>query len=281
MTSTRSAVFVAVDIGATHARVGIFSSTSATKPLSHQVFKISRKYRTDLKRLTETITELIAGRTLAGVAIAVAGAVSTDRKKILASGNLTDWVGKPLAADVRKQLKCPVQLINDAEASALGEALLRKERTAFWHIIWGTGVGGSLVTYMDRQPVVTAGELGHQILDPHDTQKPDGCGQSGCLESFAGGAGIERRYGKPAADLSEREWQEVCESMAQGLYNLVISRPTESVVFAGGVALNQRKRVQIVERLLRKNLKMVPAPTLRVTSHRESAALVGALATLA
>lgn len=278
MARKTAGALVAADVGATHARVGLFAGSRSTTPTHHQVFPVTRRYPEDVRNLCQTALDLAGTKRINGIAIAVAGAV--DGKNITASGNLTDWVGQPLAADVRKQLRCSVRVVNDAEASALGEAWLRKSHGPFWHIIWGTGVGGSLVTYQGTRPVVTAGELGHQLLDPHDTAPPDGCGQSGCLESFTGGAAIERRYGKPAAELSETEWAEVCERLAQGIYNLVISRPTASVVFAGGIALNQRKRVRQVERLVRANLKMVSAPRLRVTTHGESAALVGALATL-
>lgn len=269
-------LYAAADIGATHARIGLFTDPTATKPVAHRTFRISRRYRDDLESLVQAVRELVAGKTLAGIAVAVAGSLTPDEQKVAGAGSLTDWVGKSVAVDLESQLGCRVRLINDAEASARGEALLQKDPVDFWHIIWGTGVGGSLVV----GDTVTPGELGHQVLDPHDTLQPDGCGRPGCLESFTGGAAIERRYGRPAAKLTKAQWKDVCEAMAQGIYNVVLARPTSRVVFAGGIALNQPDKVKDVHAILKRRLKMVPAPQLSVTRHGEEAALVGALASL-
>lgn len=273
-------LYAATDIGATHARVGLFTDPGATKPVKHVVFPVSRRYRDDLASLTQAVNDLAATRKVAGIAVAVAGSLAPDGTKLAGAGSLTDWVGKAVVADLESQLGCTVRLINDAEASARGEALLQKDPIDFWHVIWGTGVGGSLVVANPAGPIVTPGELGHQIIDPNDTLPPDGCGRSGCLESFCGGSGIERRYGRPAAKLTKAQWKQVCETMAQGIYNVVLARPTDQVVFAGGIALNQPDRVKDVQAILEKRLKMVPVPKLGVTRHGEEAALVGALAAL-
>jgi glucokinase len=97
-----------------------------------------------------------------------------------------DWDRVPLAAMVSGALGQPTHLINDARAFGLAELRLGAGRGANSMIGFtlGTGVGG--VIAIDQRIVFghdgTAGEMGHQTIDP------DGpacnCGNDGCLEAF-------------------------------------------------------------------------------------------------
>jgi len=97
------------------------------------------------------------------------------------------WDGVPVGPTVRDALGLPTYLINDARAFGLAELRLGAGRGArsMVGLTLGTGIGG--VIAIDGRIVQghdgTAGELGHQTIDP------DGpacnCGNNGCLESFA------------------------------------------------------------------------------------------------
>ena len=97
------------------------------------------------------------------------------------------WDGQPVAGPVAEVVGVPVALINDARAFGLGELRLGAGRGARTMIglTLGTGIGGVIV--IDGQVHLghdgTAGEIGHQTIDPDGP--PCGCGNHGCLEAFA------------------------------------------------------------------------------------------------
>ena len=98
-----------------------------------------------------------------------------------------DWAGRPVAAPVEAALGRPIALINDARAFGLAELRLGAGRGAgsMVGLVLGTGVGG--VFAIDGSVHLghdgTAGELGHQTIDPDGPSC--NCGNHGCLESFA------------------------------------------------------------------------------------------------
>ena len=97
------------------------------------------------------------------------------------------WAGQPVAGPVAEATGVPAFLINDARAFGLAELRLGAGRGAssMVGLTLGTGVGG--VFAVDGRVNLghdgTAGELGHQTIDP------DGpwctCGNRGCMEAYA------------------------------------------------------------------------------------------------
>jgi glucokinase len=158
------------------------------------------------------------------------------------------WAGKPVAGPIAAALGLPAALINDARAFGLGELRLGAGRGARSMVGFtlGTGVGGVIV--VDGRVVLghdgTAGELGHQTIEPDGPWC--GCGNRGCLESFARadqiaaacGAGtaeeaVERaRAGdaRAAAGLAE-----VGRYLGIGIANIVTAITPDRVVIGGGV----------------------------------------------
>ena len=96
----------------------------------------------------------------------------------------------------------PVGVGNDANLGALGEVRHGGgEGSRFLLAVWlGTGVGGGLV--LDGEPYVGAfggaGEVGHMVAVPQGAEC--GCGRRGCLEAYAGRAGMERAARLAAAN---------------------------------------------------------------------------------
>lgn len=96
------------------------------------------------------------------------------------------WAGRPVGEPVAHAAGRPVALINDARAFGLAELRLGAGRgsRSMVGLVLGTGVGG--VIAIDDRVVLghdgTAGELGHQVIDPDGPSC--GCGDHGCLEAF-------------------------------------------------------------------------------------------------
>ena len=82
---------------------------------------------------------------------------------------------------------------NDANAAALGEALVGDKAKSSYMITLGTGVGGGYIIddKVIAGPHSATGEIGHMYIDSkHEFQC--NCGLKGCLETVASATGIVR-----------------------------------------------------------------------------------------
>lgn len=160
-----------------------------------------------------------------------------------------DWVGRSVAGPIEAALGRPVALINDARAFGLAELRLGAGRGArsMVGLTLGTGVGG--VIAIDGQVHLghdgTAGEVGHQTIDPDGP--PCGCGNNGCLESFARADRIAAACGTATAEAAITAARagdehalaglaEVGRALGIGIGNMVAVISPDRVVIGGGVA---------------------------------------------
>lgn len=82
---------------------------------------------------------------------------------------------------------------NDANAAALGEALVGEKSSSSYMVTLGTGVGGGYIINdkVIGGPHAATGEIGHMYIDSkHEFQC--NCGLKGCLETVASATGIVR-----------------------------------------------------------------------------------------
>jgi glucokinase len=160
-----------------------------------------------------------------------------------------NWDGHPVAGPVAASLGVPVALINDARAFGLAELRLGAGRGAssMVGLTLGTGVGGVIViggsVLLGHDG--TAGEVGHQTIDP------DGpacnCGNRGCLEAFARADRIAAACGsstpEEAVQRAAAGDQAAIEGLRQigrylgiGIANMITLIAPDRVVIGGGVA---------------------------------------------
>ena len=159
------------------------------------------------------------------------------------------WAGRPVAGPVAARLGVPVFLINDARAFGLAELRLGAGRGAgsMVGLTLGTGVGGVIAVdgRVHQGHDGTAGELGHQTLDPDGP--PCGCGNHGCLEAFARADRIAAACGTATAEEAVARARagdpRALEGMALigrylgiGIANMIVVLSPDRVVIGGGVA---------------------------------------------
>ena len=115
------------------------------------------------------------------------------------------WKGIiPLAALFNRYTSLPVVVTNDANAAAVGEMVYggAKGMKNFVVITLGTGLGSGFV--VDGKLVYGhdgfAGEIGHTVIRPGDSNRDCGCGRKGCLETYVSASGIKRTMLKILAD---------------------------------------------------------------------------------
>ncbi len=148
-----------------------------------------------LDRIAEGLVDLEreVGRRPAAVGVGCPGWVDLEAGVTRFLPNLPgQWRDVPVARLLGARLETPVRLLNDVRAATLGEFLFGAGRGVSTMALFalGTGIGGGVVIdgRLRLGPLGSAGELGHQIVDP--TGPLCGCGNRGCLEAVASGPAI-------------------------------------------------------------------------------------------
>jgi glucokinase len=159
------------------------------------------------------------------------------------------WSGRAVAGPVEAMLGVKVWLINDARAFGLAELRLGAGRGAssLVGLTLGTGVGG--VIAIDGRVHLghdgTAGEVGHQTIDPDGP--PCNCGNRGCLEAFARADRIAAACGTDTAEAAvvaarggdtkaTEGLAEIGRYLGIGIANMVVVLSPDRVVIGGGIA---------------------------------------------
>lgn len=139
---------------------------------------------------------------LVGVGIGSPGSINADAGTVSSARNLPGWAGSyPLGPELSKQLGTRVAIGNDVQVATAGEYRLGvgKEYASLLGVFWGTGVGGGIV--LDGKPWRGrggAGEIGHMVIKRGGRRCP--CGNSGCVEAYAGRAAMEAHARREIAD---------------------------------------------------------------------------------
>ena len=247
------------------------------------------------------------------VSAAVAAMLDPTGKMVLNAPNL-GWRDVPFGILLEKELQVPVVLYNDLKAATYGELVEGAGKGAqdVLCVMVGSGVGSGFVLGGELQlgGGNASGELGH-LKVVTDNGRPCGCGQSGCIEAYAGGHNMaqaaeqaaatgrsaflqQRRVGPPERPLTpgdlEAGWMdgdETCRSLLEeaaghlglGLANAVTLLNPELLLLGGGVLTNCRAFRERTLSAFRKLCHPVALSRLAVgsTDLGDRAGLVGAV----
>lgn len=269
-------IALGIDIGGSAVKAGVVDTTGAI------LAKTSGELPKGQIDRPETVLEaaVSAGRRALEIAglttrqvpragVGVPGIVDAPRGVVVAAANLPGLNGFPLATTLSETLGVPVNLANDANAAALGEARFgaQGKLDSLGLFTLGTGIGGGLV--IDGRIVTGhhgfAAELGHMRMEMSNP-RPCGCGRWGCLEAYAGGKSIIKRAHEALAEdwkktsslhavaekqtfsvedvfvaarcgdpLATRLVEETALALAVGAVNLIHLLDPQVVLFAGGM----------------------------------------------
>ena len=162
-------------------------------------------------------------------------------------GNITTtpkagWANYPLRRNLAEGLGVPVGIDTDVNGAALAEARIGagKGVDSLVYYTIGTGIGGGAVVNGQLLHGLVHPEMGHMRLRPVENDPaPHGfCPyHDGCLEGMAKGPAIEKRWGKPAAELPEDHiaWEIEAEYLAQMCVNTIVVLSPKMIVLGGGV----------------------------------------------
>ena len=146
------------------------------------------------------------------IGIGIPGFITTGGSRIFRSPNFPTWRNVPIRSLLESRWRVPIAIENDANAAAFGESWVGGGKTghSLIYLGLGTGVGGGIILgrkiWTGRGGL--AAEIGHITIHPGGPLC--GCGNYGCLESYASATAVISRYQgikkEPSGqDLSARE----------------------------------------------------------------------------
>jgi glucokinase len=173
------------------------------------------------------------------------------------------WRDAPLGALLTERLKTQVTLSNDLSAAAWGEFKYGAGRgeADVYTVFVGTGVGSAIIVQgrLLHGASGVAGELGHTKI-VRDGRRC-GCGQQGCLEAYAGGAGLQawmseeglrgtptdlERLAAEGSTKAKALFDFVAENLGVAVANQVTVLNPGRLVLGGGVLKNAPALLRVV-----------------------------------
>ena len=123
-------------------------------------------------------------------------------------------------------MHCPVVAENDAVAAALGEAYYGAVKSDFVYVIWGTGIGGVMVSHDQN---------GKPGIDKLNWNKHFSDWEHAC-----GGKELAVAYGKSPEELSDADWQDILKKFGTHAEQLAKLVKPLTIVFGGGLSVRHK-----------------------------------------
>jgi len=180
--------YVGADIGGTNARVALVNEAG-------HILRAQRAHLPDrsppgvVAGVQALLSQLMEGSPLPG-AVGV-GFAAMVRGKVVVNAPQFGWRDVDFGTLLERALGRTVRLANDLSAAAWGELKsgAAKGLADTLTVFVGTGVGSAVITQGRLLTGATgvAGEFGHTKMVA-EGGRPCGCGETGCLEAYVGGA---------------------------------------------------------------------------------------------
>ena len=259
------------DIGGTWMRIAGYQNGSIGKIARARTPKTYEEFVSTIFNLAD---EAVGDNAIDRAVIGVAGLVDGRSGTIVHSPNISYLDGKELANDLADLASKGVYLENDACLSALAEA--RKGSGALHEVVAyisiGTGVGGARIDRGEIDKRSFGFEPGHHVLDMNGGDLVE-------WESLVSGKAIEKKYGKPAVEITDDKiWKQMAHVTAIGVYNTMLFWSPDIVVM-GGAMMTGKPAISL--ELIRAEIECIafhPGATVpfALSTHGDTAGLVGA-----
>ena len=215
-----------VDLGATKTALGLINPADRIVAYRRIPTNAHEGPQAVVERIAQGVAELerelpdeapalsaVEGR-IAALGICSPGPVDHQRGMLIDPPNLSGLHHTPLRQMLSERLNLPVSLEHDAKAAALGDFYHGAGRgeQSMVYIVVGTGVGAAIIIdgQLYRGAHNSAGEVGHITLD-RDGELCS-CGSRGCVETYASGPWLARRYQRAL----QREGRGQCQQPVTG-----------------------------------------------------------------
>jgi glucokinase len=213
---------LAVDLGGTKIVTALITPQGELVSREYSPTLAEEGVKPVIKRILTTATTLVQHAdlpysSLSAIAIAVAGAIDSEKGIVTASPNLPGWRDIPLKDEIQISTGVTTFVINDATAAALGEHRFGAGRGVdnLIYLTVSTGIGGGIIIdgKLYSGSSGSAGELGHMTIDLNGPRCA--CGNVGCLEVLASGKAVAREAQRLIAQGTKTAILEIAEGDAQ------------------------------------------------------------------
>lgn len=277
--------YVGLDIGGTKFLVA--SADEEGNLLARRREPAPQSLEAGIDRLNEMVFAVADGEPVAAIGAAIGGPLDWETG-VVSPLHQPEWNDVPLRQIMEDKWGCPFAVDVDTNIAAMGEYQFGGTHASrLLYLTLSTGMGGGFL--VDGEIYRGAGgvhpEVAHQSVNyrcercAHPENIVCECGSPDCLEALVSGNAIHRIYGKPAEELSQREWEEVGYNLGQGMRNLAAIYCPDVIVLGGGVAIGRGQRlVTSVKRIMDSHLGILPVPRVRLSELGYDTALMGAVA---
>jgi glucokinase len=226
--------YIGLDLGGTKILTGLSDKNGEILARSRRGTEADLGEEKIITNMIETVEDVLNqtglnSEDIRTLGIGSPGPLDSQKGVIIENSNLP-WKNVPIKAQMEEALNIKTILKNDANAAALGEKWfgVGREVDNMVYLTISTGIGGGAVINKELFTGVNdnACELGHTVIDPDGPLC--GCGNHGCLESFASGTAIGRMAREAAEAGKSREILELADNIiddidavicAQAAYN--------------------------------------------------------------
>jgi hypothetical protein len=247
-------MYIGIDVGGTYTRIAGSPSLKKIRLTDINTFSTDKDFEIGIIEIIKNIKSI--SNTPKSIGIGMPGKISEDEREFIDSTNLLSWINKSIVTRLEKKFNCFVYLKNDAVAQSLGEVYYGSMQTKkFLYLVWGTGLGGALVTY-DENKVVS------EKLDRSYLRK---------WEEKFGGKNIEDRFNKSAKELNDKEWGIVLSEFKNSIQDLSNKFKVSKVIISGGIVNKQKSRIS-------KIISNISSPKIEFSSLENKIGIYGGLA---
>lgn len=310
--------YIGCDLGGTNLRAAIVDIDSGSVLHQLSIPTLAREgHDAVMKRMAELFLQLIqtAGlgkEDIAGIGIGVPGVLDLEKGETIFLPNLPGtWPHIPLKETITKLTGLHTALLNDVRSITYGEWCFGAGRGVDTVAVFalGTGVGGGLVINGQLHLGIggTAGELGHMTIDFNGPKC--GCGNYGCLETYASGPAIAAMGMKAVSQGLTTQISDLCnydlnritpelianaalagDETAMDIYeragfslgvagsNICVSVGPRRIILAGGVSQAGDLLLVPMRRTLRERVTVMPVEQVEVVQSQlgNNAGVIGA-----
>tara|TARA_X000000950_G_scaffold61216_1_gene74562 strand:- start:16779 stop:17714 length:936 start_codon:yes stop_codon:yes gene_type:complete len=183
---------IGIDIGGTITKIGVVAEDGICSHKTSFRTKEYTKFKDYIEFLTDKISEIESKyKNITGIGI---GAPNASKKGTIKTPANLKWNGElNIIEDIKKKIKLPIFLSNDANCAAMGEMIYgnAKGLNDFIVITLGTGLGSGIVCNgkLLEGSEGFAAELGHFTINK---SRYTGLGVKGGLEAYVSATGLKR-----------------------------------------------------------------------------------------
>ena len=159
-----------------------------------------------LEQVYQILDELLKKdwKSIVGIGVGAPGLINTREGIVVNAVNL-EWSDLPLANLLETRYGLPVTVLNDSQATAIGEYVYGGEHNPDGNLVvvnvkHGIGAGILINGRLFQGDGGGAGEIGHVVVQENGAQCR--CGKRGCLETVASAQAVVRRAQAEGTQLS-------------------------------------------------------------------------------